>query len=222
MSSLLCLQGGAEFQPPCEPMDRAVLDLARPALVVVTALAGSPGRDYATASANGVRWWSGLGADAVAAPDARADEAGALAVLASADLVVLPGGSPSRLRSALSDTGVGALLVERWRAGECAVVGASAGAMLACSHAMLPDRPGRPVVSGLALLAAALVVPHWNGRSSWLSGIEGQLPEGTRVVGLPEGSGVVVEGSRWTALGASPSELIGHGPLALGVSVEVS
>lgn len=222
MSSLLCLQGGAEFQPPCESMDRAVLALVQPTRVVVSALAGSPGRDYATASANGVRWWSDLGADAVAAPDVRVDAAAALAVLASADLVVLPGGSPSRLRSALLDTGVGALLIARWEAGECAVVGASAGAMLACSHAVLPDQPGLPVVSGLALLPAALVVPHWSGQSSWLSGIEGQLPGGMRVLGLPECSGVVVEGERWTAVGASPSELVGHGPLALGVSVAVS
>lgn len=222
MSSLLCLQGGAEFQPPCESMDRAVLDLVQPRRVVVTALAGRPGRDYATASANGVRWWTGLGADAVGAPDGRSDQAGALAVLASADLVVLPGGSPSRLRSALLDTGVGALLVERWRAGECAVVGASAGAMLACSHAVLPDRPRRPVVSGLGLLPAALVVPHWSGKSSWLSGLVGRLPEGTRVVGLPECSGVLIDGSRWTAVGASPSELIGRGPLSLGVTVEAA
>lgn len=219
MTGVLCLQGGAEFQPGCEQVDRAVLDQVRPTQVVVTALAGSPGRDYATATANGVRWWSGLGAAAIAAPDARADETAALDVLASADLVVLPGGSPGRLRAALLETGVGALLTERWRRGECALVGASAGAMVLCSHLVLPDRRGRPVVAGLGLLPSSLVVPHWSGRSDWLSTIHDQLPEGTRVLGLPECSGVIVADGAWTAWGPHPSELIGQRQLAVGETV---
>ncbi|MDX6225634.1 MAG: Peptidase family [Frankiales bacterium] len=217
MSSLLCLQGGAEFQPGCEAIDGALLrQLGAAPRVAVTALAGSPGADYARATANGVRWWADLGADAVAVPDARQEESGALDVLASADLVVLPGGSPARLRAALMDTGVGALLVARWEAGECAVAGASAGAMLLCSHTVLPDRRGKPVVSGLGLLRDALVLPHWSGHSDWVVAVLRQAPEGTRLLGLPERSGIIVDGDRWSAWGQQPSELVPGDLLALG------
>jgi hypothetical protein len=177
-------------------MDASVLArVGAGARVVVTALAGSRGRDYSKATSNGVRWWSGLGADAVAAPDARDDEAGALAVL---------------------DTAVGALLAQRWKAGECALLGASAGAMLLCSHTVLPDRAGQPVVSGLGLLPHTIVVPHWSGASGWLQAIRRQVPEGTRVLGLPECSGVLVDGETWTGLGAEPSELVPGDVLELG------
>ena len=101
MTGLVCLQGGGEFSPGCVPMDT---DLARRAggRVVVTALAGTVGRDYRTATDNGVRHFRGLGAtDVVAAPDVREDPEGALAALRTARLLVLPGGSPSRLLAAL-------------------------------------------------------------------------------------------------------------------------
>jgi cyanophycinase-like exopeptidase len=137
-------------------------------------------------------------------------------------LVVLPGGSPSRLRKALFDTGVGALLAERWQSGDCAIVGASAGAMLLCSHTVLPDRGGRPVVSGLGLLPRALVLPHWSGRSDWLASVRPQLPEGTRLLGLPERSGVIVEGDGWTAWGPRPSELVPADVLAVGETRQMS
>jgi cyanophycinase-like exopeptidase len=198
-------------------MDASVLArVGAGARVAVTALAGSRGRDYLTATANGVRWWTALGADAIAAPDAREDEPAALDVLEVADLVVLPRGSPARLRAGLLDTAVGALLAQRWKAGECALLGASAGAMLLCSHTVLPDRAGQPVVSGLGLLPHTIVVPHWSGASGWLQRIRAQVPEGTRVLGLPECSGVVVDSETWTALGTEPSELVPGDVLELG------
>ena len=209
MSALLCLQGGAEFQSACRDIDLAVLArLPGSPRVVVTALAGSVGRDYAKASANGVRWWTELGAPAEAAPDAREEPSAALAVLASADLVVLPGGSPSRLREALRESGVGALLRRRWSSGECALWGASAGAMLLCSHTVLPDRKGQPVVDGLGVLPRSLVLPHWSGRSSWLSGVSKAVPEGTRLLGLPECSGLVIVDDEWTAHGPAATEVV--------------
>ncbi|MCW2606485.1 MAG: hypothetical protein JWO60_1178, partial [Frankiales bacterium] len=96
MTGLLCLQGGGEFSAGCRDMD--ALLLARAAgPVVVTALAGEVGREHDTANANGVRHFRALGADVEAAPDVRVDPAGALAALRRARLLVLPGGSPSRL-----------------------------------------------------------------------------------------------------------------------------
>lgn len=218
MTGLVCLQGGGEFRPGCRKMDarvvRRVGEQERPPRVVVTALAGAPGREAQTAGRNGVDHYRSLGADAVAAPDARHDPGGALEVLATADLVVLPGGSPARLLEALQTTPVGAWLTEAVGAGT-AVSGASAGAMVLCSWTVLPDRPGPQgfaVVPGLGVVDGVVVVPHWSGggsRGGWLRAIAATVPEGTEVLGLPEESGVLVRDDALTALGQAPTHLVG-------------
>lgn len=197
MTGLVCLQGGAEFTVGCAGMDG---DLARvaPGRVVVTALAGTVGRDYATATANGVRHYLSVGAaDVVGAPDVREDPQGALAVLRTARLVVLPGGSPSRLLAALQDTGAADVLAALLADG-VTVVGSSAGAMVLGSWTVLPDRGGRDgvqVAPGLGLVPGVLVVPHWSGdaaRGDWLQAIDAQVPGDVTVLGIPEQSGVLV------------------------------
>lgn len=170
-----------------------------PGRVVVTALAGTVGRDYGTATANGVRHFLSVGAsDVVGAPDVREDPDGALAMLRTARLVVLPGGSPSRLLLALQTTGAGDALAELL-ADEVAIVGSSAGAMVLGSWTVLPDRGGSDgvqVAPGLGLVPDLLVVPHWNGgggRGDWLRAIGDQVPADVIVLGIPEESGVLVE-----------------------------
>lgn len=216
MTGLVCLQGGGEFSDGCRDMD-ADLVARSSGPVVVSALAGEVGRDYATATANGVAHFRAVGAAEVsAAPDVREDPEGALAVLRTAGLLVLPGGSPSRLLSALTETPVGALLVELVAAGTT-VMGASAGAMVLCSWTVLPDRRGAGAVSvgrGLGLLPGLLVVPHWSGGSSrgdWLRAVRDQVQDDVEVLGLPEESGVVVEGRTLTAVGQGPCRLVTSG-----------
>jgi peptidase E len=181
--------------------------------VVVTALAGEPGRDYDTATANGVSHFRAVGAgDVVAAPDARTDARAALDAVATARLLVLPGGSPSRLLTALRDTGmdaaIGALLDDGGL-----VMGASAGAMVLCSWTVLPDKRSGgdlAVVRGLGLVDL-LVVPHWSGGSSrgdWLRSIDACVPASTTVIGIPEASGVLVAGAEISAVGTSPTHLV--------------
>jgi cyanophycinase-like exopeptidase len=195
------------------------LDLVRRAggRVVVTALAGEPGRDYATATANGVRHFRAVGAgDVVGAPDAREDPTGALDAVAAARLLVLPGGSPSRLLAALNSTGmaeaIAALLDD-----DAVVMGASAGAMVLCPWTVLPDRRSGgdlAVERGLGLTGDLLVVPHWSGGSSrgdWLRSIDAATPATTSVLGIPEESGVVVEGDVLTAVGTTPTRLVHEG-----------
>src|SRR3954468_13695289 len=134
--------------------------------VVVTALAGTPGRDYDTATANGVRHFQAVGAgDVVGAPDARTQPAEAAEVIASARLLVLPGGSPSRLLAALRTTPVGEL-VAALVAADGVVMGASAGAMVLCPWTVLPDKRsggGMAVEAALGLGPGGAVVPHWGG-----------------------------------------------------------
>lgn len=218
MTGVVCLHGGAEFQLASVPMDTEVLRLAGAGPVVVLAGAASTGRDYAGAAANGVRHFASLGADARAAPDSRVDRAGALAAIADAKVLVLPGGSPSRLRDVLAGDVGEAVLALLARGG--VVYGASAGAMLLCAWTVLPDTRGRPVVAGLAAVARTAVLPHWSGgRDDWLKGINAVVPSDTRILGLPEASGVIIEaspaGQTITALGPQPSVLLAPVPARL-------
>jgi cyanophycinase-like exopeptidase len=194
-------------------------DLVRRAAgrVVVSALAGAQGRDYDTATANGVRHFRAVGAgDVVGAPDARSDPHGAAEVIGSARLLVLPGGSPSRLLAALRATPVGDL-VGALLADGGVVMGASAGAMVLCPWTVLPDKRtsgALAVEPALALVPDVVVVPHWSGGSSrgdWLRAIEGAVPAGAQVLGIPEESGVLVDDEVLTAVGVGATRLVTEG-----------
>ena len=103
----ICLQGGRELTPPCDAMDRLVLERCS-GTVVVLAGAARPGSDYAGASARTVAHYRRLGVDVEVVPDPRDDHAGALAVLEdSAGLIVLPGGSPGGLLDVLTASSSG-------------------------------------------------------------------------------------------------------------------
>ena len=224
MTGLVCLQGGAEFGPGTREMDAALLRRAG-GPVVVTALAGAVGGEYRTANDNGVRHFRALGAqDVVAAPDAREDPAGALEALRRARLLVLPGGSPSRLLDALRTTGVAEVVTDLLAAGGV-VSGSSAGAMVLCGWTVLPDRPGPAVERGLGVVPDVVVLPHWSGtgRGDWLHAVDAAVPAGVEVLGLPEQSGVLVEGSTFTAVGTSPTSLLrSGGRVELGATWEAA
>jgi cyanophycinase len=185
---------------------------------VITALAGAPGREYRTAGDNGVRHFRALGAqDVTVAPDVREDPQRAVAALRTARLLVLPGGSPSRLLDALRSTAVGDLLAERLAEG-AVLMGSSAGAMVLCAWTVLPDRrdsSGDPAVErGLGLVPGLLVLPHWSGRSgreAWLRAVERTVPPGVEVVGLPEQAGVLVEDGALTAVGSAATAVLSDG-----------
>jgi cyanophycinase-like exopeptidase len=204
-ASLICLQGGAEFGPQCRTMDAELIALAaerRSGPVVIATLAGAPGREYDTAGANGVRHFTGLGAEAVSAPDARSDPAAAEVAWREASLLVLPGGSPARLLTALRTTGFDRLLLELLGEG-AAVMGASAGAMVLCARTWLPERGS--VEDGLGLIPDTLVLPHWDSRRTSPKGVGNNVS----VLGIPEQSGVLcVRGTPLRSMGAASSTVI--------------
>lgn len=209
------LQGGGEFSPGCRDMDRRLLELVD-GPVVVTALAGAPGREYRTATDHGIAHFRACGAaDVTGAPDVREDSAGALAALQRARLVVLPGGSPSRLLTTLLASPVGRLIGDLV-AGGGAVMGASAGAMVLGSWTVLPDRRdpdgGLALERGLGLVPGVAVVPHWDarsGRADWLRALA-TAPDPLTVLGLPEESGALFTAGTAVALGQSASRVLGE------------
>jgi cyanophycinase-like exopeptidase len=187
-------------------MDEALLALAPPGPVVVVPLASEPGTDYARTGANATRYYADLGADVVVAADARRAPADAAEAVATAGLVMLTGGSPRRLRDALVASGLDERIKERHRHGSI-VVGSSAGAMVACATTLLPQWRGNPRTgTGLGLVTGHVVVPHYDGkRGGWVrAGLEAE----PAVLGIPECSGVLVEGDRMTSLGVAAARRI--------------
>ncbi len=191
----VCLQGGGELSPGCEAMDAVMLTGldGAPRRVVIVPFAGRPGREQAMASANARRWYLGLGA-----PEVRTvtPEPGDLADAltdgpADDQLLVIPGGSPSRLLAALAPH---AELLREANAAGLALSGASAGAMVLCRWTVLPEDRAE-VVPALGLVDVDLVVPHYRpGANTWLDRARPVLPAEPVVLGLPERSGVVLQG----------------------------
>jgi len=194
----ICLQGGRELTPSCDEMDRAVLERCS-GTVVVLAGAARPGSDYAGASARTVAHYRRLGVTVEVIPDPRDDHPAALAALGDGiGLVVLPGGSPGGLLDVLTTRAAGAptiaeRLVTLWSTGT-AISGASAGAMVLCSHTATPDRSAG-LADGLDLVPG-VAIPHWSPGSErrW------SLPDAL-LWGLPECGGVLIDGDSMVAVG---------------------
>lgn len=204
--SLICLQGGNEFTRGCRDMDAYLLERAGGDGVVVLPLASAPGTEYATAGRNGAEYFAALGAkDVVVAPDARDDFLGAVRAIDQASLLVLPGGSPRRLREAV--TGIPPVLssIRNVAAGRV-VMGASAGAMLLCEWTVLPETSVE-LAEGFGIVEYFAVVPHFEGsKPDW----EKALLPYVDVLGIPECSGVLIHEETVTAVGRRATTLVGR------------
>ena len=198
MPGLLCLQGGREFTDGCRAMDAEVLAAAQAVRVAVLAGAARVGSDYEGASARARRYYASLGVDVQTIPDPRSDPGASAAALGDdIDLVVLPGGSPTLLLDVLTGE-VRARLVDLYVSGT-AISGASAGAMVMCSHVVRPDRGD--VVDGLGLVDG-LALPHWRDGADprW------SVPD-VSLWGLPECGGVIVDNDAVRGVGAGVASL---------------
>lgn len=205
-SGVVCLQGGNELTPLCRQMDSLLLARAAQGTVVVLPLASRPGSDYSRTADNAARYLTELGADVAVPADPRRDAAPALELAGEAGMIVLTGGSPRQLRDGLVDTGLDAAIHAASRRGVL-VMGASAGAMVACTTTLLPQWRGNPASgAGIGLVDGYVVVPHFDGkRTAW---VREALAHAPTVLGIPECSGVIVDGNELTAVGVAPSTLI--------------
>ena len=133
MAGPIALVGGGEFRPGCEEMDLAILEatgVEGPSVLILPTAAANqnPGK----AAANGVAYFSGLGARSSALMvlgPAEANDERLMSPLDSADLVYITGGDPGHLLRVLT----GSLLLKRLEGAlerGAVLAGSSAGAMV--------------------------------------------------------------------------------------------
>lgn len=204
MTGLICLQGGSEFTPDCRDLDRAWLDLITPGPTTVIPLACAAGGEYRTAGHNGREYLRGLGLEDVSVPpepDLSFDVA--VREIVAAAIVVIPGGSPARIRRRVVGTAIGGALRAHLNAGG-ALVGASAGAMVLASAMMLPDTDVQ-VQPGLGVVPDALVLPHYaDSRRGMVDRLRELAGPDVTILGVPACSGVIIDDHGMRAAGGTP------------------
>jgi peptidase E len=213
---LICLQGGNEFAPACRDMDAYLVERAGGGPVVLLPLAAPKGGSYDTTGRNGATYLAALGAkDVLVAPDAREDMAAAVHAVERTALLVIPGGSPRRLRDAVRGTPLHEAVKNAAADEGRVVMGSSAGAMVLCAWTVLPEDRVE-VEEGLGVVADFAVIPHFDGtKPDWEHALAGRGD----VLGIPECSGVLLDGENVTATGREAATLIGddvRGLLAAG------
>ncbi len=183
----------------------------RPVRVVVVPTAASRGLPDRAAT-NGVQAFErraaaiGVG---VAVAVARVVDAASAAdpdivdLLASADLIHLPGGDPDLIPAIVGGTPAEAAIRRAWLDGAI-VAGASAGAMALAGWTWTPQGGTR----GLGFVDGLAVVPHYDEirRTTWQRVIDRIAPGGIGYLGLDERTGILAEPNgagerRWIVAG---------------------
>lgn len=202
MTGAICLQGGNEFTDDCREMDEVWLARVPGGVVAIAPLACAPGAEYRTAAHNGAGYLRTLGvADIVVAPEPSLSLDTAVRTILDAAIVVIPGGSPARIRARVVGTAIGGALRAHLSGGGT-VVGASAGAMVLGAMMLVPGGDMQ-VHPGLGAVPDVLVLPHYGEpRSSVVEQVATQLSDTATILGIPACSGVLYSGD--------------GGPLALG------
>jgi cyanophycinase-like exopeptidase len=193
MAGPIGLLGGLEHYEPMVPVDRRILDEVGVFAPEVVILPLASFRSQAVAAgALAVAHWARLGARARAVIPASGDDRVALEIIDGADVIVLPGGVPNRLVSAVADTLIHEAIISRWQAG-AGLTGSSAGAMglFEWRLNLYPPDPFR-LIPGLGLLEGFVVAPHFDRLRvrRWFRPYLGRM--GTlAVLGIDESTGLV-------------------------------
>jgi cyanophycinase len=200
MTGLIALVGGNEFRQDCEPMDRVLLARlgSRPKVIIIPTAAARENPDLA--AENGVRYFSGLGAEAEAVMIIDAETARRPALVArlrNADLLYFTGGDPVYLLDTILDSPAWKAAQEVLQRGRI-LAGSSAGAMILGGQMWAPGSGWR---QGLGLLPSIAVIPHHASMASrWNAAhMRASLREGVILVGIDEATALV--GPPWQVLG---------------------
>ena len=214
----IALHGGGEFLPGDEPFLDALLEAAAVAAADRGRRSPEPSRIVVLPAAAARHAPDRAGAFGVAAFEQRArvtdrrvmvdvasvvDPASAedprvVAVIASADLIHLPGGDPDLIPALLGSSAAGRALATAHRTG-AVIAGASAGAMALADWTW--TRQGG--IPGLGLIHGLIVVPHYDDirRMAWQTSLEAVAPVGLGYLGLDERTGVISGDGRWRVVG---------------------
>ena len=217
MAGWLALAGGAEFQPGCEDADRVLVDAAggvgaRVAILPTAAAAeGAPHM----AAANGVRHFHRLGAQAfgtMIVDAATANDATLAAQLASARLIYMAGGDPGYLLRSLKGSLAWRVMLDAWSEG-AVLAGSSAGAMVLCEAMWNPAT--RRVEPALAMVKRAAVIPHHRPASGWAGQLRRELDETFSILGIPEQTSLIWNGTTWQVAGPGDVTIYSQGQIAV-------
>ena len=206
MEQRILLVGGEEFRPAAAGMDRYILQLTgkdapRVAIIPTAAAYENP----QLAASNGIRHFSGLGADAYGVEviqRADAENPRIAAQLDGADVIYFTGGSPEHLHSVFAGSPLLDVVVAANNAG-AVWAGSSAGAMVLGAVMRRPSS-GSPVSPALNIVPNVMTLPHHerSDPEAVLSQLSGREYTGLTVLGIDGGSGVLLEPGGATALGS--------------------
>ena len=200
------LVGGEEFRPAGVSMDYKLLELTGktpPRVAIIPTAAASENPQLA--AANGIRHFSGLGADAYSVDVVRradAENPRLAAQVADADVIYFTGGSPEHLRSVLDDS---ALLAAVTAATDRGAIwaGSSAGAMVLGAVMRRPST-GSTVSPALNVISNVMTLPHHerSDPEAVMAQLSASDYVGLTVLGIDGATGLLLEPNGATALGA--------------------
>lgn len=210
------LLGGGEHRRPCVAIDRWILERVGrygPRVAVIPAGSTAAGRPPTAALARS--YWSALGAQVTLVMPSETCTTQQRDALGAADAVVLTGGVPGRLITALGASPVWDMVLDRWRAG-AVLSGSSAGAiaLFAWRLALRVPNPLR-VVPGLGPLDGHVCVPHFDrfvGRHParrWVHAAARRLGN-LGIVGIDEATALIVDGPMLHVLGQGAVTFVDH------------
>jgi cyanophycinase len=213
----VALLGGHEHRRGTEEIERTLLEqlgLAAPRVAVLPVASAS--RQVGMVAALARTYWTALGTSVrIAMPDGNGSRH-ALDVVADADVIVLTGGVPNRLVSALGASPVWELIIERWRHG-AAISGSSAGAMslFAWRLRLYPPNP-LDLVPGLGPFDGWVAAPHF-GRfhaERWAAPVTRRFGD-LGVLGIDEATALVGRRGRFAVVGQGAVTVVTGGRLAV-------
>jgi cyanophycinase len=191
----ILLAGGAEFGGEMASPDRRALELAGgpAARVSIIPAAAAPDDNHRRAGENGVRWFCSLGATAVRVlpliDRVSAEDPVVVRDLRQSRFIYILGGFPRYLEQTLTGSAGWAAIIEAYRNG-AVVAGASAGAMVLCSHYFDPDSGA--VFQGLGLVPNTCFLPHHDAFGhQWVPRLAALLPKTVKLIGVDEETAIL-------------------------------